>query len=554
MTAQLTALDLTKSYNGRPVLDSVDCSVPDGTRLGIVGENGSGKSTLLRLLAGVELPDRGTVTVRADGGVGYLAQEETLPAGMTVQQVVDRSLAELHAMEDRMRRLEARMADGDTTDEVLASYADLLTAFELRGGYEADARVERALHGLGLLGLPRDRTAGALSGGEQVRLRLAALLASSPEVLLLDEPTNHLDGAALTWLEDHLCARRGITVAVSHDREFLERVATCLLEVDGDLHRTVRYGNGYAGYLAERAADRQRRAQAHAAWCAEADRLRESAAVTARRVAPGRAIKDGNKMAYDRAAGRVQQSLASRVRNAEERLARLLADPVPAPAEPLRFTPVPRTADRPGTGRPHGASPDRKGVVLAADGIAVAGRLAPLDLTLSAGGRLLVTGPNGAGKSTLLGVLAGTVTPDRGQVVRRGRTGLLAQRTDAGAGARTLLAAFAEGRPGTTEEHAERLLSLGLFAPERLTARVVTLSAGQRQRLALARLVTEPADVLLLDEPTNHLSPALAEELQAALASFAGAVVVVSHDRRLCARWQGERLGLHAPESAAVTA
>lgn len=542
MTAQLTALDLCKSYGGRPVLDSVDCSVPHGTRLGVVGENGSGKSTLLRLLAGVERPDRGTVTVRADGGIGHLAQEETLPARLTVQQVVDRSLAALRTMEDRMRGLEARMADGDTGAEVLTSYADLLTAFELRGGYDADARTERALHGLGLLGLPRDHAVGELSGGERVRLRLAALLASAPEVLLLDEPTNHLDDAALTWLEDHLRARRGITVAVSHDRRFLERVATSLLEVDGDLHRTVRYGNGYAGYLTGRAADRQRRAQAHADWCREVDGLRESAAVTARRVAPGRGMKDGNKMAYDRAAGRVQQSLASRVRNAEERLARLLARPVPAPADPLRFTAVPLATATPGDG-PGGAA-------LAAYGVSVAGRLAPVDLTVPARGRLLVTGPNGAGKSTLLGVLAGTLAPDRGQVVRRARTGLLAQHTTTPHPRRTLLEAFAAGRPGTQEEHAERLLSLGLFAPGRLTAEVGALSAGQRQRLALARLVTEPAGVLLLDEPTNHLSPALAEELEEALASFAGAVVVVSHDRRLCGRWQGDRIVLRAPEPA----
>ncbi|MCB5167499.1 ATP-binding cassette domain-containing protein [Streptomyces bambusae] len=542
MTAQLTATDLTKSYDGRTVLDSVGLSVTDGTRLGIVGENGSGKSTLLRLLAGAETPDRGTVTARADGSTGYLAQEETLPAHLTVQQVIDRSLAALHAMERRMRRLETRMAAGDTTGEVLTAYADLLTAFELRGGYDADARTERALHGLGLLGLPRDRTAGDLSGGEQVRLRLAALLASAPGILLLDEPTNHLDHAALTWLEDHLRGRRGITVAVSHDRRFLERVTTALLEVDADRHHTVRYGNGYAGYLAGHAAERQRRAQAHAAWTAETGRLRESAAVTARRVAPGRAMKDGNKMAYDRAAGRVQQSLASRVRNAEERLTRLLAHPAPAPADPLRFTAVPRTASaiRPAAGRP----------VLAADGVAVEGRLAPVDVSVPAGGRLLVTGPNGAGKSTLLGVLAGTTTPTRGNVVRHGRTGLLAQHGQAGPPGRTLLAAFADGRPGTPEEHTAQLLSLGLFAPERLTAAVGTLSAGQRQRLALARLVTEPADVLLLDEPTNHLSPALAEELEAALAAFPGAVVVVSHDRILCDRWQGPRLALTAAEPA----
>ncbi|KPI15535.1 ABC transporter related protein [Actinobacteria bacterium OV450] len=552
MTAQLTASDLTKSYEGRLVLDSVDCSVPLGERLGVVGENGSGKSTLLRLLAGVERPDRGEVVLRAEGGVGHLAQEDDLPPHLTVQQVVDRALAELRALELHLRALEARMADGDATAGTLTAYADALTAFELRGGYDADARVERSLHGLGLPGLPRERAVGGLSGGERVRLRLAVLLAAAPEVLLLDEPTNHLDGAALTWLEDHLCARRGITVAVSHDRAFLERVATSLLEVDGDLHRAVRYGNGYAGHLAERAAERRRRTAAHTAWRAEVARQREAGAVTARRVAPGRAMKDGNKMAYDRAAGRVQQSLASRVRNAEERLARLLARPVPAPADPLRFTAVPRTATT-GTCPPDGSG-RHVPVVLAATGVAVDGRLAPVDVTLPAGGRLLVTGPNGAGKSTLLHVLAGALAPDRGQVVRHGRTGLLAQHTDVPAGRGTLLRAYAQGRPGTPEEHAERLLSLGLFAPDRLSAPVASLSVGQRRRLALARLVTEPADVLLLDEPTNHLSPALAEELEEALTQFAGAVVVVSHDRLVCSRWSGERLALQAPSPAAARA
>ncbi|WP_369776388.1 ABC-F family ATP-binding cassette domain-containing protein [Streptomyces sp. R33] len=557
MTAQLTASDLTKSYEGRLILDSVDCSVLVGERLGIVGENGSGKSTLLRLLAGAERPDRGEVVLRAEGGVGYLTQQEDLAPHMTVQQVVDRALAELRASERLLRRLEARMACGDATAETLTAYADTLTAFELRGGYDADARVERSLHGLGLLSLPRESAVGDLSGGEVVRLRLAVLLAATPEVLLLDEPTNHLDGSALTWLEDHLRARRGITVVVSHDRVFLERVATSLLEVDGDMHRTVRYGNGYAGYLAERAAEQRRRAEAHAAWRAEAARLREAAAVTARRVAPGRAMRDGNKMAYDRAAGRVQQSLASRVRNAEERLARLLARPVPAPADPLRFTAVPRTATagaaEPETPAGPARSGDARRMLLAAAGVAVEGRLAPVDLTVPAGGRLLVTGPNGAGKSTLLQVLAGVLAPDLGQVLRRhGRVGLLAQQADVRAGRGTLLAAYAEGRPGTPEEHAERLLSLGLFARDRLSAPVGSLSVGQRQRLALARLVTEPADVLLLDEPTNHLSPALAEELEEALAQFAGAVVVVSHDRRLCARWSGDRLALRAPVAAAT--
>ncbi|MFI1336310.1 ribosomal protection-like ABC-F family protein [Streptomyces sp. NPDC020845] len=537
MPTQITALAVSKSFNGRLVLDSVTCSLAAGERTGIIGENGSGKTTLLRLLAGRERPDQGEVVVQATGGVGCLAQNERMEPQATVQQIIDRALTELRTIEQRMRRLEAAMADGDESG--MAEYGELMTVFELRGGYDADARVERALHGLGLGLVGRDRTVGSLSGGERVRLRLAAVLAAAPEVLLLDEPTNHLDDAALSWLEEHLRTRRGTTVAVSHDRVFLERVATSLLEVDADRRRVVRYGNGYTGYLAEKAAARQRWAQAYDQWRADIDRLREAAATTARQVAPGRPMKDGNKMAYDRAGGRVQQSLAGRVRNAEERLRRLLADPVPPPPEPLRFTPVLRARRL-------------QGAVLDAADIAVTARLDRTSVTVKAGERLLITGPNGAGKSTLLRVLAGDVTPDSGSVTRRARVGYLPQEPQPGKPDETVLAAFARGRAGEAAGHAERLLSLGLFDREQLTVPVGRLSTGQLQRLALARLLSEPSDVLLLDEPTNHLSPALVEELETALTGYDGTLVIVSHDRRLRRRWQGTRLAMRpTPTSAA---
>ncbi|MEV4492584.1 ribosomal protection-like ABC-F family protein [Micromonospora coxensis] len=523
MPTQLSVHDLTKAYGDRRLLDAVTCAVPPGERAGIIGENGSGKSTLLRLLAGLDTPDDGTVTVTADGGVGHLAQDAPLPSWLTVGQAVDAALADLRALRDRLRELEPLLAAGDP--RLLAEYGDLATAFELRGGYDADARVERALHGLGLAGVDRDRRLGDLSGGEQARLHLAAVLAAGTEVLLLDEPTNHLDDAALGWLEEHLRGRRGTTVVVSHDRVFLERVATVLIEVDADRRTLVRHGGGYAGYLAERAAARQRWAQAHRRWREEVERLRRTAATTARQVAPGRPATDGNTMAYDRAGGRVQQSLASRVRNAEQRLRRLEADPVPPPPQPLRFTPPP--------------APPVDGVVLDAVGVAVAGRLHPVDLTVRAGDRVLLTGANGAGKSTLLRVLAGDLRPDAGHVVRRAPVGHLPQDVPADRPGRSLLAAYAHGRPGDAEQHRAALLSLGLFPPDLLDVPVGRLSTGQRQRLGLARLFTAPAGVLLLDEPTNHLSLGLVEELETALWAYPGAVVVVSHDRRLRRRWPG---------------
>ncbi|NIL50840.1 ABC-F family ATP-binding cassette domain-containing protein, partial [Streptomyces sp. 2BBP-J2] len=316
-----------------------------------------------------------------------------------------------------------------------------------------------------------------------------------------------------------------------------DRVATTLLEVDADRRTVTRYGNGYTGYLAEKAAARRRWEQEYARWEAEVAAQREAAAVTARRVAPGRAMKDGNKMAYDRAAGRVQQSVAGRIRNAEERLRRLLADPVPQPPEPLRFT----------LASPKGGS--LHGTVLEATGVTVTGRLAPTDVTVKAGERLLITGPNGTGKSTLLTVLAGRLAPDTGRVTRRGRIGHLPQEPAPGRPGETVLQAFARGLPGHSDEHTETLLALGLFTPDRLTTRVTDLSTGQRQRLSLARLLSRPSDVLLLDEPTIHLSPSLIEDVEQALADYPGTILLVSHDRRLRTHWTGTHLPLplHSP-------
>ncbi|GHG44978.1 ABC-F family ATP-binding cassette domain-containing protein [Streptomyces griseocarneus] len=526
MPAQLSLRDVSVSRGDRLLLDGVSLSVRPGERIGVVGENGAGKSTLLRLLAGLERPADGTVVTSAGGGIGHLGQTPALPMDSTVAQVIDAALADLRAMEGRLRELEAGLDAAGA--EALAEYGEVLTAFEARGGYEADARVDKALHGLGVAHIARERRLGSLSGGEQARLGLACLLAAAPEVMLLDEPTNHLDAAALTWLEDSLRAHSGTVVAVSHDRVFLERVATAVIEVDADRRTLVRYGGGYAGYVAGRAAARGRWEQAYARWCAETQALVEAAATTARDVAVGRAIKDGNKMAYDRNGGRVQSSVSSRVRNAHERLRRLREEPVPRPPDPLRF------AARPEAGA-------AEGELVTLEGIRVGDRLTVDALTVRAGGRLLVHGPNGAGKTTLLRLMAGAAHPDTGTVRRRGRIGYLAQEIPVDRPAERLADAFRRGLPGDAEEQRELLLSYGLFRERDLHVPVGSLSVGQRRRLGLARLLARPADLLLLDEPTNHLALGLVEELEQALAAWPGAVVIVSHDRALSRRFAGDR-------------
>jgi macrolide transport system ATP-binding/permease protein len=552
-STQLALHAVTKSFDHRPVLDAVTVAFPPGRVSGIVGENGSGKSTLLRLLAGQERPDAGEVVAVAPGGLGFLAQDSPLPGHWTVADAIDDALADVRRLEARMRELEQEMAGG-AGERLLAEYGTVSTAYELRGGYGADARVAQALAGLGVGGVPRSRRLDTLSGGQRTRLHLAVLLAAAPEVLLLDEPTNHLDDSAVAWLESHLRARTGTTVVVSHDRVLLDRVASTLFEVDTATRSVARYGGGYDAYRSAKVAERRRWEQARAEWEDEVERLRVAAATAlthpggsaacrppkARRVAPGRVMTDRNKMAYDRAGGRVQASVASRVRAAEERLRRLLADPVPEPPEPLRFRWEPP------------AVVEHDAPLLDAVSVGVPGRLAPVGLRLDAGERLLVTGPNGSGKSTLLRALAGSLAPATGTVVRRGTVGHLAQDPEAPAD-HSVLDAFARGRPGAPDDHAEVLLALGLFRADDLPRRVATLSTGGRRRVDLARLLTDPHDALLLDEPTNHLALSLVEELEAALAEYPGALVVVSHDRRLRERWAGAAVDIRdlAPRACA---
>ncbi|MEO3806445.1 ABC-F family ATP-binding cassette domain-containing protein [Nonomuraea sp. B1E8] len=527
-------------------------SVGPGERAGVVGDNGSGKSTLLRLLAGVEAPDDGEVTVPDDAG--YLGQTLGLPPSHTVQQAIDAALAGLRAMERRMRELESSL-----TDEVMGEYGELLTAYELRGGYQADARVDKAFHGLGLAHVGRDRVLSSLSGGEQARLGLACVLAASPRVLLLDEPTNHLDAPALAWLEDRLREHRGAVVAVSHDRIFLDRVATAVLEVERGA--ITRFGGGYTGFLAAKAAARARWEQSYAAWCEEVRQVRERAATTAHRVAAGRMMRDNNKVAYDRDAGRVQSSVASRVRNAHERLRRLEADPVPRPPEPLRFrgafggapaAHIPSGAAGAAVGEhetaptahvssgPAGAAAGEHGgavarVVVELRDVRVGERLRVDALTIRAGDRLLVRGPNGAGKSTLLQ----TIAEHAGCTVGC-RVGFLPQEVTFDPG-QTVLDAYGLGH---ADERRAALLATGLFRPHTLGQKVGALSVGQQRRLALARLLGREHDLLLLDEPTNHLSPVLAEELEQALDAYDGTLVVVSHDRALTRRFRGDAIEL----------
>ncbi|MFJ2238287.1 TlrC/CarA/OleB/SrmB family ABC-F type ribosomal protection protein [Streptomyces sp. NPDC087859] len=533
-TSQLTLHHVTKRYPGRTVLDQVSFTLKPGEKAGLIGDNGAGKSTLLRLIAGQERPDSGELTVTATDGIGYLPQSLSLPPTATVQDAVDLALADLRALEAELRQTEQVM--DDTADPAeLAAYAHLLGRYEARGGYDADHRVDIALHHLGLPALPRERPLGTLSGGERSRLALAGVLAGRPELLLLDEPTNDLDDQAVEWLEAQLRAHHGTVLAVTHDRVFLERLTTTVLEAEAG--KVTRYGDGYAGYRTAKAAQRHRRLQEYGRWrdeLARNERLAAGHAIGLDAI-PRKAPLANFGHGGFRTRGRAHGAMA-RIRNARERVERLTANPVAPPPDPLVFRAQMATT---------GQTAELPAVELS--DVRVEDRLHLDSLTLGRSARLLVTGPNGAGKTTLLRLLAGELRPDEGSVQVPGRVGHLRQDETPWPPGLTVTEAFGLRRAGSADEHADALLSLGLFDPEQLRLRMGELSYGQRRRVDLARLVSQPAELLLLDEPTNHLSPALVEELQEALTGYPGAIVLVTHDRALRTRFQGEHLRLPGP-------
>lgn len=526
----LSARDLTKTYGARVVFDGLSLDAAPGHRVGLVGENGVGKSTLLRLLAGVEEADAGSVARPAD--TGLLHQESPHPPDATLGQVVADALTEIREVEAALAAHAKTLHTRPDDPAALAAYGAALEQAQARAVWDADRRAALVLAALDLSGLDRDQPLPTLSGGQRSRLSLAALLIRRPRALLLDEPTNHLDDSALDFLADHVRTMTGAVVLASHDRVFLEEVCTGIIDLDPSPEGPVRYGGSYTHYLRQKRTERLRWEQRYADEQARLRELRASVRSTDHRVGQSRPMKDRNKMAYGRAGDRVQHQVSSRVRNARRRLAELERDPVRKPPEPLSFT------------APLTEAATTEGAAVTARGLLVPGRLSLDALDLPTDGRLLVTGPNGAGKSTLLRVLARTLRPHAG-IVRWGPgidVALLEQDAVFRHPDRSPAHLFEAATAPLAAPPALR--DLGLIAAEDLRRPVGALSVGQRRRLALALLVARAPQVLLLDEPTNHISLPLAEELEDALRTAVGAVVVATHDRWLRRRWDGPHLRL----------
>jgi macrolide transport system ATP-binding/permease protein len=531
----LTTEHLHTSYGPVVVLDGITFQVNSGERVGLVGANGSGKSTLLRAITGEQPADDGRVTIAAGVDVGYLPQEPAEAAGrLTIDELIREAVGGLRSLERRLRELELVLttAQGAELEAVLAEYGDLADRFERRGGYELDHRIDAVLDGLRLAHLPRDRRAGTLSGGERSRVMLAALLLQSPDLLLLDEPTNHLDFASAAWLEAFLAEYRGAFVAVSHDRHFLNRAVTRILEIDEHTHGLNEYAGNYDAYRAAKAREYARQEEEYARQQGEMKELRRAIKGSARQVSHNRPPTDNDKMGYDGHGEFVQKAISRNVRNAEERLRRLEANPAPKPPRLLRINPDMDPTEL------------RSDQAISVEGVHKRyGEQVVLDdisFTLGSRARVIIVGENGAGKSTLLDLIAGRGQPDSGTVrlaggVRLGYLDQDARMLDRG---QSLVDAYLDGLVGVRDELVNGLFHYGLFRADDLGKQVGQLSLGQRRKLQLAKLMAERTNLLLLDEPTNHLSLDLLEAFERALADFPGPLLAVSHDR-----WLIERFG-----------
>jgi len=535
--APLIGLDLSRTFGARTIFDGVDVSANPGQRIGIVGENGAGKSTLLRILAGADTPDAGTVERPDD--LAYLPQDPAFDPADSVGDVLRQALAELHDLVAQVEDLGDRLG---TEPEVADAYALVLDQAVARDAWDADRRARAAADALGLDGIDDDRLIGTLSGGQRTRLALAALMTTRPSCVLLDEPTNHLDDAALTVLEDFLVSLPGVVVVVSHDRVFLDRVCTAIIDLDPSHYGTDGHGGrrstgNFSDYLANKAEAAARWQRTFEEQQEEIKTLRRTVAVDARQVAHDRPPPDGDKYIYNFKGGKVAKTISRRVHDAENRLERAESSQVRKPPTPLSFESALTARSR------------TDGTVISIRDLDVPGRAHVDRLDVYAGEHLLVTGANGSGKSTLLAVLAGVLSAPSGSVsVSARRVGLLTQDvtfTD------PLLSAGATFAAHVGEEFAEEhpLVELGLLHPRELMTSVRVLSIGQQRRLALAILVAHHPDLMLLDEPTNHVSLVLAGELEDALSVSPGTVVLASHDRWLRRRWKGRTYSMVAVDA-----
>jgi ATP-binding cassette subfamily F protein 3 len=501
--ALVSLKDVAKSYGAERVLSGATFVLNEGDRAGLIGVNGSGKSTLLKIIGGSLKPDSGQIATAKGMSIGRLEQEADSSSGGTILTEMLSSRPSVMALKrklDIQSQAVSLLASegGEGYDKALSEYGALLEEFEKSGGYAYDNMVTGALRGLGFKPDEFKRPVGSLSGGQRTRLAMAKLLLAGHDLLMLDEPTNHLDIPAIAWLEEFLREYKGTVLLVSHDRYFLDRVATRILELsDGEVEE-------YPGNFSRYKLEKEKRTEA---------RQREY------ELASARLEKEKEYINRMRAGVNARQA-----KGREKRLSRFELPERPASEKKgpaLDWADVARSADS----------------VVVAEGLSKRygekDVLTDVTFTLRRSERVGVVGRNGCGKSTLLKLIIGEITPDVGSLSLgpKVKTAYYAQGLEGLDPDRAVIDELWSVEPLATEQKIRDMLGAFLFLGDDALKKVRVLSGGEKGRLAIAKVVLAGANLLVLDEPTNHLDIPSREALESALAGFAGTVLAVSHDR-----------------------
>ena len=516
---------VSKSYGIQIVLEEVTFSINPAERVGLVGPNGSGKSTLLRIITAEEPPDAGLVQLSAGDTLGYLPQGLRFELDETVASYIRSGISGYSESRRQLEELTDRLAQ-DHSPEALEAYGEALSWFELLDGYGLENKIDIVLEGLGLGEVPKDISLRQLSGGQRTRVSLARLLVSEPSILLLDEPTNHLDIDALEWLEGFLAAYRGAVLVVSHDRRFLDKTVSRILELDIDTHTLREYAGNYSEYAAVKAREVEKQWGTWKDQQTEINRLEQDIRQTKEHALSTERGTNNDHMR------RLAKKVAARAKSKEKRLQRYMSAEarVDRPDSPeqmrLSFTPVLRGGQ----------------VVITLEDVAKSFEqrrlFAGVSQTLQYGERTALVGPNGTGKTTLMRIITGEMTPDAGEVSVGPSVsiGYMAQQQEVLNLEESALEIIRQISP-MDESEVFNFLHYFLIYRDKVRLPCGYLSYGERSRLMLARLVVSGANCLLLDEPINHLDIPSRQQFETALEAFPGTVLISVHDRAFIERF-----------------